>query len=111
VLAKAKAEEAIKGKSVKYTRDTPDTLHKPVIPNLGPISKENSDMLHLSQRKVYEKPVEFGGRYCVVSFIEEKQPDQAQWEKEKEGTDRALPPKERRVPQRLQGRSEKTGQG
>lgn len=86
VLAKARAEEAVKDKSVKYTKDTgliPRT--SPTIPNVGPIPKENADILALSpERKVYEKPVEFGGRYYVFSFIDEKQPDQAQWEKEKE---------------------------
>jgi parvulin-like peptidyl-prolyl isomerase len=84
-LAKAKAEDAIKDKSTKYTKDTgmmPRT--SPAIPTLGQIPKEDLDLLQLSpERKLYEKPVEFGGRYYVFSFLEEKQPDQAQWEKEK----------------------------
>jgi len=56
----------------------------PAAPTLGPIPKEDLDLLQLSpERKLYEKPVELGGRYYVFSFLEEKQPDQAQWEKEK----------------------------
>jgi parvulin-like peptidyl-prolyl isomerase len=97
VLARAKAEEAVKDKSVKYTKDTGLIPRaSPVIPNLGPISKENADILLLSpERKVYEKPVEFGGRYYVFSFIEEKQPDQAQWEKEKEAYRQSFAAKKR----------------
>ena len=84
-LAKAKAEDAIKDKSVRYTKDTgmmPRT--SPSIPTLGQIPKEDLGLLQLSaERKLYEKPVEFGGRYYVFSLLEEKQPDQAQWEKDK----------------------------
>ena len=97
VLARAKAEEAVKEKSVKYTKETgliPRT--SPVIPNLGPVSKENADILLLSpERKVYEKPVELNNRYYVFSFIEEKQPDQAQWEKEKEAYKQSFAAKKR----------------
>ena len=86
MLARAKAEEAVKDKSTKYTKETGMiSRQSPEIPGLGPIPKENSDLLQLSpERKVYEKPVEFGGRYYVFSLIEEKQPDQAQWDKEKD---------------------------
>ncbi|MGD0236280.1 MAG: hypothetical protein ABSC55_17310, partial [Syntrophorhabdales bacterium] len=85
-LAKAKAEEAVKDKSVKYTKETGMISRQtPEIPGLGPIPKEDIGLLLLSpERKVYEKPVEFGGRYYVFSLIDEKQPDQAQWEKEKD---------------------------
>ncbi len=86
MLARAKAEEAVKDKSTKYTKETGMiSRQSPEIPGFGPIPKENSDLLQLSpERKVYEKPVEFGGRYYVFSLIEEKQPDQAQWDKEKD---------------------------
>ncbi|HUJ89346.1 MAG TPA: SurA N-terminal domain-containing protein [Syntrophorhabdales bacterium] len=85
-LAKAKAEEAVKDKSVKYTKETGMISRQtPEIPGLGPIPKEDIGLLLLSpERKVYEKPVEFGNRYYVFSLIDEKQPDQAQWEKEKD---------------------------
>jgi hypothetical protein len=96
-LAKAKAEDAIKDKSTRYTKDTglmPRT--SPAIPTLGQIPKEDLDLLQLSpERKLYEKPVEFGGRYCVFSFLEEKQPDQAQWEKEKGAYSQAFAGKKR----------------
>jgi peptidyl-prolyl cis-trans isomerase D len=85
-LAKVKTEEAVKDKSTKYTKETGLlSRQSPEIPGLGPIPKENSDLLQLSpERKVYEKPVEFGGRYYAFSLVEEKQPDQAQWDKEKD---------------------------
>ncbi len=85
-LAKAKAEEAVKDKSVKYTKETGMISRQtPEIPGLGPIPKEDIGLLLLSpERKVYEKPVEFGNRYYVFSLIDEKQPDQAQWEKDKD---------------------------
>jgi peptidyl-prolyl cis-trans isomerase D len=86
VLAKAKAEEAVKASSIKHTKETAMMSRQAAeVPGLGPIQKEYSDLLQLSaQRKIYEKPVELGGRYYVFSFLEEKQPDQAQWEKEKD---------------------------
>lgn len=85
-LAKAKAEEAVKDRSVKYTKETGMISRQtPEIPGLGPIPKEDIGLVLISpERKVYEKPVEFGGRYYVFSLIDEKQPDQAQWEKEKD---------------------------
>jgi hypothetical protein len=85
-LTKVKAEEAAKDKSTKYTKETGLLPRQsPEIPGLGPIPKENSDLLWLSPvGKAYEKPVEFGDRYYVFSLVEEKQPDQAQWEKEKD---------------------------
>jgi hypothetical protein len=86
MLARAKAEEAVKDKSTKYTKETGMISRQSLeIAGLGPIPKENPDLLQLSpERKAYEKPVEFGGRYYVFSLIEEKQPDQAQWDKEKD---------------------------
>jgi hypothetical protein len=86
MLAKAKAEEAAKDKSTSYTKETGMmSRQSPEIPGLGPIPKEDNGLLLLSpEKKVYEKPVDFGGRYYVFSFIGEKQPDQAQWEKEKD---------------------------
>ena len=85
-LAKVKAEEAVRDKSTKYTKETGMlSRQSPEIPGLGPIPKENSDLLQLSPvGKVYEKPVEFDGRYYVFSLAAERQPDQAQWEKEKD---------------------------
>ncbi|HME43577.1 MAG TPA: SurA N-terminal domain-containing protein [Syntrophorhabdales bacterium] len=86
MLAKAKAEEAVRDKSTNYAKETGMmSRQSPEIPGLGPIPKENSDLLQLSpDRRVYEKPVDFGGRYYVFSFIGEKQPDEAQWRKEKD---------------------------
>jgi peptidyl-prolyl cis-trans isomerase D len=86
MMARAKAEEAVKDKSTKFTKETGMiSRQSPEIPGLGPIPKENVGLLQLSpEQKVYEKPVEFGGRYYVFSLIEEKQPDQAQWDKEKD---------------------------
>jgi SurA-like protein/parvulin-like peptidyl-prolyl cis-trans isomerase-like protein len=86
MLAKAKAEEAVRDKSTSYAKETGMmSRQSPEIPGLGPMPKENSDLLQLSpDRRVYEKPVDFGGRYYVFSFIGEKQPDEAQWQKEKD---------------------------
>ena len=86
-LAKAKAEEAIKDKSTSFTKETgliPRQSQE--IPGLGPIPKDDTGLLALSsEKKMYEKPVDFGGRYYVFSYAGEKQPDEAQWEKEKDG--------------------------
>jgi len=85
-LAKARAEEAIKDKSTKFSKETPLLSRQSLeIPGLGPIPRDDSGLLLLSpEKRVYDKPVEFGGRYYDFSFAGEKQPDEAQWEKEKD---------------------------
>ncbi len=96
-LAKAKAEEAAKDKSTKFPKETGlISRQSPEIPGLGPIPKENSDLLQLSPKgKVYEKPVELGGRYYVFSLDGETQPGEAQWEKEKDAYKQAYAARKR----------------
>jgi parvulin-like peptidyl-prolyl isomerase len=84
-MARATAEEAIAKGSFTTKKETgliPRNTN--VLPNLGPLPKENQDLLGLSEKNpVYNKPVEMNGRYYVFVLKSEKVPDQAEWEKEK----------------------------
>ncbi len=85
VMARMKAEDALKDKGLKFTRETEFLSRKsPAIPGLGEIPKDSADLLALSKGQTYQKPVEINGKYYVFACIDEKQPDQANWEKEKE---------------------------
>jgi hypothetical protein len=55
-----------------------------VIPGVGEIPTSNTDLLTLSKGQTYQKPVEINSRYYVFTCVEEKKPEQAEWDKEKE---------------------------
>lgn len=85
--AKEAAQEAINKKSVDGKGDTGFLSRNSLtIPNLGSLAREDAGVLALSSdNKVYEKPVDLGGRYYVFYLKEEQLPSKEQWEKEKEG--------------------------
>ena len=84
VMARLRAEDAIKGgaKFVKETGFLPK--NSPVIPGIGQIPRDGAGIFALPKGKTYDKPVEIGGKYYVFACRDEKQPDKDQWEKEKE---------------------------
>ncbi len=98
VMARLGAEDAIKGgaKFVKETGFLP--RNNPVIPGIGQIPGDGAGIFGLAKGKTYERPVEIGGKYYVFACIDEKQPDEDQWEKEKETYERASSSRWRRKP-------------
>jgi hypothetical protein len=92
VLTKTQAEDTIRQKSFAFRNETgfmPRSASS--IAKIGPIPKDGAGILALSAKQpVYEKPVEISGKFYIFSFKEEKLPDKAQWDKEKEPYRRAL---------------------
>ena len=85
VMARVKAEDAIKAKDAKFGKDTvfiPRNVM--IIPGFGQLPKDDAGVLALSKGGIYSKPVSIGGKYYVFKCTDEKQPDNAQWEKDKE---------------------------
>ena len=85
-LARAKAEDALKDGSARYTKDS-GFLPKMsrAIPSIGPVPAEHLAVFNLSpEQKAYGSPVEINGKYYLFAFQDQKLPDAAQWEKEKE---------------------------
>ncbi len=83
-MARLKAEDAIKAKSVKFGKETPFMdRNAPIIQGIGQLPKEHAALLGLSKGQTYDKPVELNGKYYVFAVAEEKQPTKEQWEKEK----------------------------
>jgi hypothetical protein len=84
-MARLRAEDAIKAKSVKFGKETPfmdrDT---PMIRGVGQVPKEHIALLALPKGQTYDKPVEVNDKYYVFALADEKQPAKEQWEKEKD---------------------------
>jgi len=95
--ARAAAEEAIKSKSFAVKKETgfvPRNVRG--IAGIGEIPKESSGIFSLSKTDpVYDKPLELSGKYYVFSYKDEKSPDKAEWEKDKEGYTRYFQAKNR----------------
>ncbi len=84
VMARLRAEDAIKG-GAKFVKDTGFLpKNSPVIPGIGQIPRDDAGIFTLPKGKTYDKPIEIGGKYYVFACLDEKQPDKDQWEKEKE---------------------------
>jgi len=85
MFAKANAEEVI-GKKAYGSKNETGFLQRNIsdIPKIGPIPRENIDILALSKDHIfYGKPVEISGKYYVFSFKDEKIPERQLWEKNK----------------------------
>ncbi len=83
-MARLRAEDAIKAKSVKFGKETPFMeRNTPMIQGVGQVPKEHTALLGLSKGQTYDKPVEMNDRYYVFAVADEKQPGKEQWEKEK----------------------------
>ncbi len=90
-MARVKAEDAIKDRALKFSSQTDFLPRKSAaIPGLGNIPKDTADLLTVSKGQTYQKPVEINGKYYVFAYLDEKQPDQAQWEKDKESYKRVF---------------------
>lgn len=83
-MARTMAEDGVKDKGLKFARTTEFIPRSSTsIPGIGPIPAENAALFALSKGQVFEKPVEVNGKFYVFAYADEKQPDKAQWEKEK----------------------------
>lgn len=85
LMARAMAEDGTKGKSAAFTRDS-EFLQRSAtaIPGLGDIPSDDLAIFELSKGQTYQKPVGINGRYYVFACIDERQPENSQWEKDKE---------------------------
>lgn len=84
-MARAKAEDALKGKEVAFSGVTAFFPRKSAgIPGIGEIPGDNAELLALTKGQTYQKPVEINEKYYIFACSDEQEPDKAQWEKEKE---------------------------
>jgi len=85
VMARVKAEDAARGKEAKFGKETAFIPRNVMmIQGVGQIPRDDAGVLALSKGGIYGKPVSIGGKYYVFKCTDEKQPDNAQWEKDKE---------------------------
>jgi peptidyl-prolyl cis-trans isomerase D len=85
ILAQAKAEDAVKDKSFKFTKETGFlTRSSQTIPGIGPIPKEDADLLAISKGQTYAKTIAIDGKYYVFAYGDEKTPGADEWQKDKE---------------------------
>jgi parvulin-like peptidyl-prolyl isomerase len=83
--ARTMAEAAVKDKGLKFTRTTEFVPRSSdAIPGIGPIPPDSSALFALSAGQVFERPVAIDGKYYVFAYADEKQPDKAEWDKEKQ---------------------------
>jgi len=85
MMARAMAEDGTKGKGATPS-GTSEFLPRSAtaIPGLGNLPREDLAIFGLSKGQTFEKPVEISGRFYVFTCTDEKQPENSQWEKEKE---------------------------
>ena len=85
LMARLTAEDAAKGKGASFTKDAEFLPRSATaIPGLGEIPKEGLAILGLSKGQTFQTPVEINGRFYVFACTDEKQPENDQWEKDKE---------------------------
>ena len=83
-MAEGKAEDAVRDKGMKFTRDTVFIQRNSAsIPGIGVLPKESAGLLGLAKGQVFQRPVEVDGKFYVFAFADEKQPDKEQWDKDK----------------------------
>ena len=84
-MAVGKAADAVKDRSLKFTKDTGFIQRNSVVvPGLGPIPAESAGIFALTKGQVFQKPVEVNGKFYVFAYADEKQPDKGEWEKDKD---------------------------
>ena len=85
ITARVRAEDAVKDKTIKFSKETGFLSRKSTaVLGVGEIPKESSDLLALTKGQTYPKPVEVGGKFYVFAYLDEKQPEKEEWDKEKE---------------------------
>jgi hypothetical protein len=90
LMARVTAEDGTKGKGAAFTKGSEFLPRSGAdIPGLGDIPKDDRAIFQLSKGQTYQKPVEMNGRYYVFTCVDEKQPENGQWEKDK-GTYQAI---------------------
>lgn len=84
-LARMRAEDAVRDKGLKFAKST-DFLSRSAttVPGVGPIPSESASVFGLSKGQVFQTPVEVNGKFYVFAGADEKQPDKAQWDKDRE---------------------------
>ncbi len=84
-FARAQAEDMIAKRSAVFKKETGFIPRNATsIPGVGAVAREDAGILSLNENKpYYGKPVTVGNKIFVFGFKAEKQPDKAQWEKEK----------------------------
>jgi len=89
LMARVMAEDGTKGKGVKFAKDAGFLPRSTTaIPGLGQIPKDDLGVFALTKGQTFQKPVEINGRFYVFACVDEKQPENGQWEKDKETYDR-----------------------
>lgn len=86
-MAELTAEDAISRKTLVGKHETGFISRSTQsIPGIGEIPQEfRSGVFSLSQSKTtYDKPIEISGKYYVFSYKDEKVPDKAEWDRDKE---------------------------
>lgn len=84
-MARTAAEDGARNKGLKFARTTDFMPRSSTdIPGIGAVPAESAALFNLSKGQVFDRPVEINGKYYVFAYADEKQPDNAQWEKNKE---------------------------
>ncbi len=85
LMARVTAEDGTKGKGARFTKDAGFLPRSATaIPGLGGIPKEDLGIFALSKGQTFQNPVEINGRFYVFACVDEKQPENGQWEKDKD---------------------------
>jgi parvulin-like peptidyl-prolyl isomerase len=91
LLAMMRAEDALKDKTHKFSGQTPFLSRtSAAIPGIGQLPPDGAGVLQLSKGQVFPKPVEIGGKYYVFAYLDEKQPGNDVWLKEKDAFTRVF---------------------
>ncbi|HVN95477.1 MAG TPA: SurA N-terminal domain-containing protein [Syntrophorhabdaceae bacterium] len=86
-MAKLAAEDAVKSKTLAGRHETGFIARgSQSIPGIGEIPQEfRSGIFSLSpSNTVYDKPLEISGKYYVFSYKDEKTPDKAEWDRDRQ---------------------------
>jgi hypothetical protein len=85
IMARSKAEDAAKDKNTKFSKETAFMPRSSAtVAGIGPIPKENSDLLTIAKGQTYSKAVGIDGKYYVFAYADEKRPDDEEWQKDKD---------------------------
>jgi hypothetical protein len=85
IMARSKAEEAAKDKNIKFSKETAFMPRSSAtVAGIGPIPKENADLLAIAKGQTYSKAVGIEGKYYVFAYADEKRPDNDEWLKDKD---------------------------
>jgi hypothetical protein len=85
MMARSRAEDLLKDKNLKSSKETEFMPRSSgLIAGIGPIPKDNQDLLSIVKGQTYTKVIGIDGKYYVFSYADEKRPDDEDWKKDKE---------------------------